>query len=116
LGQFWALHLVSSLGGASLTSVARHLSVSAPTACASVDPLVDRGLLARRRSATDRRAIELRLTPRGQRIEARVWAQIGVVMDEAVAGLPPGDVAIAVRVFRTLRDRLDAGLPTEGAA
>ncbi len=116
LGQFWALHVVSSLGATSLSSIARHLSVRSPTACAQTDPLVDAGLLVRRRSERDRRTIELRLTPRGRRIEARVWAEIGCLMDAAVAGIPPEELASAVRVFRQLEERLDGGGAAEGGA
>ena len=107
-GQFWTLHLVSSLPAASLSSVARHLSVSAPTACADIDQLEAAGLVTRHRSQKDRRAVDIALTPRGRRVEARVWNRMGEVMKEAMRGLPAGDVAAAVRVFRELTTRLEA--------
>ena len=72
-GQFWALHLVSSLRSASLSTVARHLSVSAPTVCANVDQLEAAGLVTRHRSDRDRRAVELALTAKGRKVEARIW-------------------------------------------
>ncbi|MGA8603498.1 MAG: MarR family transcriptional regulator [Thermoplasmata archaeon] len=108
MGQFWALHLVSSLRAASVSTVARHLSVSAPTVCASVDQLEASGLVTRHRSERDRRAVDLSLTPKGRKVESRVWARIGRVMAEAAEELPPEDVATAVRVFRELNGRLDA--------
>lgn len=108
MGQFWALHLVSSLGSASLSTVARHLAVSAPTVCAKVDDLESAGLITRHRSQRDRRAVEITLTPKGRRVEARLWGRIGRIMAEAAADLPAEDVATAVRVFRELQDHLDA--------
>jgi MarR family transcriptional regulator, organic hydroperoxide resistance regulator len=108
VGQFWALHLVSSLRSASLSTVARHLSVSAPTVCASVDSLEALGLVSRQRSERDRRSVELSLTGKGRRVEARVWAQVGRLVSEAAGDLPRKDVATAVRVFRELHRRLDA--------
>ena len=111
MGQFWALHLVSSLRTASVSTVARHLSVSAPTVCASVDQLEAAGLVVRERSARDRRAVELSLTAKGHRVESRVWSRVGQLMAEAARGLPPADVATAVRVFQELNRRLD---PTVG--
>ncbi len=108
IGQFWSLHLVSSLRSASLSTVARHLAVSAPTVCANVDSLESQGLVSRQRSERDRRAVELSLTPKGRRVEARVWAEVGRLMAEAADDLPPRDVATAVRVFRELHRRLDA--------
>ncbi len=108
MGQFWALHLVSSLRTASVSTVARHLSVSAPTVCANVDQLEAAGLVTRHRSERDRRAVDLSLTPKGRKVESRVWARIGRVMADAAEELPPEEVATAVRVFRELGLRLDA--------
>jgi MarR family transcriptional regulator, organic hydroperoxide resistance regulator len=116
MGQFWALHLVSSLGSASVSSVARHLSVSAPTVCVKVDELEAAGLLARRRSQRDHRAVELTLTPKGRKVESRVWSRIGRLMAEAAVDLPPEDVATSVRVFRELSRRLGPTDAQPGAA
>jgi DNA-binding MarR family transcriptional regulator len=113
MGQFWSLHLVSALPDASVTDIARHLSVSCPTVSASVDQLEESGLIARRRSTHDRRSVELSLTPKGRRVEARVWAALGGTMAEAAGDLPRADVAVAVRVFQGLSRRLEtsSGFP-----
>src|SRR5271156_5718425 len=68
-GQFWAMHVLSSKRSASVDAVARHLAVSAPTMCVTVDQLEEAGLVTRRRSAQDRRKVELLLTPRGEEAE-----------------------------------------------
>lgn len=107
MGQFWALHLVSSLRSASVSAVARHLNVSAPTVCANIDQLEAAGLVSRHRSERDHRAVDLALTAKGRKVEARVWARIGQVMGEAARELPPEDVATAVRVFRELNRRFE---------
>lgn len=107
MGQFWALHLVSSLRRTSLTSVARHLSVAPPTVCGNVDQLVRAGFVSRHRSERDRRAVELSLTPAGRRVEARIWRAIGRVMKSATVDLSREDVVTTTRVFRELRSRLD---------
>ncbi|MGA8710397.1 MAG: MarR family transcriptional regulator [Thermoplasmata archaeon] len=114
MGQFWALHLVSSLRSASVSSVARHLSVSAPSVCANVDQLEAAGLVTRQRSVRDRRAVNLSLTPKGRKVEARLWTRIGGLMAEAAEDLPPQDVTTAVRVFRELSGRLDASDASHG--
>jgi DNA-binding MarR family transcriptional regulator len=108
MGQFWALKHVSSLGSTSVSAVARHLAVSAPTVCASVDKLEAAGLVTRHRSERDRRAVDLSLTAKGKRVEARMWAEIGRLMTDAAAGLPREDIATAVRVFREMNRRLEA--------
>ena len=114
MGQFWALHLVSSLRSASVSTVARHLAVSAPTVCANVDQLESAGLVTRHRSERDRRAVVLALTPKGRRVESRVWSRMGEVMAEATRELPPEDVAAAVRLFRELSHRLESAEPAAG--
>ncbi len=106
-GQFWSMHLVSSLHSASMSTVARHLSLSTPTVCASIDQLEAAGLVTRRRSERDRREVELGLTPKGRRVEARVWSQIGKVVAEAARDLPPDDVTVALRVFHALHTHLE---------
>jgi MarR family transcriptional regulator for hemolysin len=112
MGQFWAIHTVSSLEAASLSTVARYLGVSSPTACANIDQLEAAGLVRRQRSERDRRAVELSLTPRGRKVEVRVWSEIARVMSEAGRDLDPGEVAAAVRVFREVARRLEsAGAP-----
>jgi MarR family transcriptional regulator, organic hydroperoxide resistance regulator len=106
-GQFWALHVVSSLPSASLSTVARHLSVSTPTVCANVDQLEGAGLVSRHRSETDHRTVVLALTPKGRKVEARVWARIGRLVNEAAQDLPASDIATSIRVFEELQRRLD---------
>jgi MarR family transcriptional regulator for hemolysin len=80
--------------------------VSAPTVCANIDQLEDAGLVRRHRSERDRRAVELSLTPRGRKVEARVWSEIATVMAEAAHGLSEADVAASVRVFTAVTHRL----------
>ena len=52
----------------SLMGLARHMGVSASTMSLSVDRLVRRGYVTRSRDASDRRVVNLRLTPDGTRL------------------------------------------------
>jgi len=117
MGQFWAIHTVSSLEAASLSTVARYLGVTPPSACANIDELEAAGLVRRQRSARDRRAVELSLTPRGRKLEARVWSEISRVMSRAGQGLDAEDLGAAVRVFREIARQLNANgaVPEEGS-
>jgi len=117
MGQFWALHLVSSLSSASVGTVAKHLGVTAPSACANIDQLEAAGLVRRRRSVKDRRAVELSLTPRGRRVEARVWRDVAGLLGRASGRVPPADLTTTVRVFREVGRRLtEPGALGGGAA
>jgi DNA-binding MarR family transcriptional regulator len=111
MGQFWAIHTVSSLESASLGTLAHYLGVSSPTVCANVDQLEAAGLVRRQRSERDRRAVELSLTPRGRKVETRVWREIARVSYEAGRDLDTEDVAAAVRVFREVARRLESAAP-----
>ncbi|MDA4134951.1 MAG: MarR family transcriptional regulator [Thaumarchaeota archaeon] len=107
-GQFLAMHVLSSLEAASVGTVARQLAVKAPTMCVTVDQLEAAGLVTRRRSVRDHRTVEVSLTPKGRRVEARVWAGVARRIAGAAKGLPPADLAATVRIFRELNRRLDS--------
>jgi len=109
MGQFWAIHTVSSLEAASVSSVARYLGVSAPTVCSNIDQLEAAGLVRRDRSERDRRSVELSLTARGRKVESRVWSEVARVMREAGRGLPEADLSASVRVFEQVARRLESG-------
>jgi DNA-binding MarR family transcriptional regulator len=59
--------------------------------------------------------VEVSLTPKGRRVEARVWARIGRRIAEAASDLPTDDLAAAIRVFRELNHRLDLKPDVPGA-
>ena len=104
--QFWALHTISKLGAAPLGTVARYLGVSPPTVCTNIDMLEAEGLVRRARTEKDHRTVELSLTPRGRRVEARIRRDIARLMSEAVVGIPERDLLVAVRVFRAITEGL----------
>ncbi|MGP8072077.1 MAG: MarR family winged helix-turn-helix transcriptional regulator [Thermoplasmata archaeon] len=108
MGQFWALHSISSLEAASLSTVARYLGLTTPTVCANIDGLEAAGLVRRARSERDRRSVELSLTPRGRKVEARVWQDIAHVMADAARDVSDADLVASVRVFREIAARLAA--------
>ncbi len=114
MGQFWALHTISTLEAVSLGTVARYLGVSPPTACANIDMLETAGLVRRARSEKDRRTVELSLTPRGRRVEARIWHEIALMMSGAAVKIPERDLLAAVHVFREITDGLQTAPPVRG--
>src|SRR6476620_5147991 len=65
LPQFRALCLLYSAPAANLSAVADFLSASLPTTSRIVSGRVAKGLIERRESPSDRRQVELKLTPRG---------------------------------------------------
>lgn len=104
--QFLTMHMLSTLEPASVSTVARYLAVKAPTACVTVDQLEAAGLVKRQRSERDHRTVEVTLTPKGRKVEARVWSHIGQMLTHAARGLPREDVATTVSVISELNRRL----------
>jgi len=112
-GQFSVLHLVSTLRGASVSTVARHLSANEPNVSVVVSRLVAAGLVTRQRSTRDLRAVELFATPKGRKVESRVWRAIGRALAKATQEMPREDVATALRVFWELSQHLDPSHPSD---
>jgi len=113
-GQFWALHVLTTLPTASVSTVAKHLAVTAPAVCVTLDQLEEAGLVTRHRSAKDHRTVEVSLTPKGRKVEAKVWSHIGQQIADAARELPSDDIATTVRVFHSLNRMLDLGPELRG--
>jgi DNA-binding MarR family transcriptional regulator len=100
--QLWALSLVAAQPGLGVGALARAMDVHQTTASNLVRSLVQAGLLATRRSDTDRRAVQLEVLPEGQAVLARAPGPFSGVLPEALARL---DAATLVRLEADL-DRL----------
>ncbi len=68
LPQLWILRQVAEMGICSMHALAQAQGVRASTVTGLVDRLVALGLLQRRPSATDRRAVLAMITPKGRKI------------------------------------------------
>jgi DNA-binding MarR family transcriptional regulator len=96
LPQYRVLGILAE-GSAAASGLADRLAVRRPSITALIDGLVARGLVDRRQEDTERRRVELRLTPEG----AETLARADVAVDEyliAIAGhLPDKEEAMALR-------------------
>jgi long-chain acyl-CoA synthetase len=96
LPQYRVLGILAE-GSAAASGLADRLAVRRPSITALIDGLVARGLVDRRQEDTDRRRVELRLTPEG----VETLARADVAVDEyliAIAGhLPDKEEAMALR-------------------
>lgn len=73
---FFVLVLLATAGGElELRGLRARLQTSKANATEVVDTLVRRGLVARRRSDRDRRAVRVALTPRGASVVDRIFPQ-----------------------------------------
>ncbi len=65
--QFRSLVFIERKPGSSLSRVAEHLGLTAPTASKLIDGLEARSMITRRHSAEDRRKVTIEITPAGAR-------------------------------------------------
>lgn len=102
LSQFQLLRLVSRVGLNHAGTAARFLGVSQPALTKSTDKLVRLGLVRREPSASDRRALLLRATRRGQTLVARHERMSASRLQRALRGLSAAESAALAVLLRTL--------------
>jgi MarR family 2-MHQ and catechol resistance regulon transcriptional repressor len=100
--EFGVLEVLYHKGELPVCDVQRRILVESSSTTYVVDKLVRRGLVRRRRSASDRRVILLALTPAGRRLIRGIFPAHAQVIRRAVAALPPLEQARAVRLLRAL--------------
>jgi DNA-binding MarR family transcriptional regulator len=85
-----------------MSSLARHLAVSAPTISKSVDMLVRRGWLERWVDKHDRRQTMVRLTPQGRKVLAGIKKRTELHVRRSLAPLTAVERERLVDVTQTL--------------
>lgn len=84
---FGLLNLIGSREGAIQQELGSTMGIDPSTMVSLIDQLESAGLARRRPSATDRRAREIAITPKGRRLLQRARGLIAQVDDEVLAGL-----------------------------
>ncbi len=101
--HFRALGYVQRHPGCSLSAVAEHLGLSVAAASRLVDALVVDHFVERRPSATDRRYIELHLSPRGAQIRAEAHEHTIRGIADRLEGLTDGERERVLLALDSLR-------------
>lgn len=89
--QWKPLWLVSSGRAATPIELAREMDVDAGAVTRTLDRLEAKGLIARTRSDTDRRVVQLALTEAGQAAVAQVPAVLATVNNDFLEGFTPDE-------------------------
>ena len=84
---FALLNVIGAREGAIQQELGSALGIDRSTMVSLIDQLEKAGLARRRQSATDRRAREIAITPKGRRLLQRARGLIAQVEDEILAGL-----------------------------
>ncbi len=84
---FALLNVISAREGAIQQELGAAMGIDRSTMVSLIDQLESAGLAKRRPSATDRRAREIAITPKGRRLLERARRLISETEDEVLAGL-----------------------------
>ena len=97
---FALLNVIGAREGAIQQELGSALGIDRSTMVTLIDQLESAGLANRRASATDRRAREIAITPRGRRLLQRSRRMISETEDEVLAGLTAEERSELVSLLR----------------
>ena len=97
---FALLNVIAAREGAIQQELGAVLGIDRSTMVSLIDQLESAGLAKRRPSATDRRAREIAITPKGRRLLQRSRRMISETEDEVLAGLTAEERSALVRMLR----------------
>ena len=89
-----------------VSDLATRMGTSAPTASRAVDALVEAGLAERRTHESDRRALQIELTPDGRALVEQRKAQVAEAFGPAASGMPEADRVKLAALLARLADEL----------
>ena len=105
---FALLNVIGAREGAIQQELGSALGIDRSTMVSLIDQLESAGLAKRRPSATDRRAREIAITPKGRRALQRARGLILQVEDEVLAGLSVEERSELVALLRRALDSAPA--------
>jgi MarR family transcriptional regulator for hemolysin len=105
---FALLNVIGAREGAIQQELGSALGIDRSTMVSLIDQLESAGLAKRRPSATDRRAREIAITPKGRRALQRARGLILQVEDEVLAGLSAEERGELVALLRRALDSAPA--------
>ncbi|MHC4222439.1 MAG: MarR family winged helix-turn-helix transcriptional regulator [Planctomycetota bacterium] len=113
LSQIQLLNIIAATEGMTITAVASLLRVSNAAASKSVDKLVRRRLLRRAEAPSDRRALQLSLTPTGKKLLGSFEKAKDRALAEAFADYQPAELRRASNVLDNLSTSIMSTQPQE---
>jgi DNA-binding MarR family transcriptional regulator len=97
---FALLNVIGAREGAIQQELGSAIGIDRSTMVSLIDQLESAGLAKRRRSATDRRAREIAITPKGSRLLQRSRRMISETEDEVLTGLTANERSELVTLLR----------------
>jgi DNA-binding MarR family transcriptional regulator len=103
--EYTILALIGQNPGGSPAQLAKALAVTAPNITMWIDRLEGRGLVARQRSDTDKRAQHLQLTAKGKSLVNVATERVLAAEREALADLSDGERTILIELLHKVARR-----------
>lgn len=101
---FGLLNVIGARAGAIQQELGSAMGIDRSTMVSLIDQLETAGLAKRRPSATDRRAREIAITPKGRRLLQRARRMISQVEDEVLGGLTADERSHLLMLLRRALD------------
>jgi len=71
-----------------------------------MNALVKSGLVGRVQDEQDRRIVRAQITKEGKQAFVQVWPELMKLSDQALAGIPPQDIAVMKKTLNTIKESL----------
>ena len=114
--QWKVLFRLDRMPGLRQVELADMLEIEPITLCRIVDRLEEAGLVERLRDPTDRRAWRLQITARAQPLIEKLKGIGAQLVEEAFAGIDPGEIQAARDVLARIRDNVGRAAPLNRAS
>ncbi|WP_321864058.1 MarR family transcriptional regulator [Pseudomonas paraveronii] len=100
--QFKVLIIMAQFGVDTPAELCRHLSLDSGSMTRMLDRLEQKGLLDRKRSALDRRQVQLVLTDDGQRLADRLPYIGAEALNQLAGALEPGELQTLEKILKKM--------------
>ncbi|MHB8718584.1 MAG: MarR family winged helix-turn-helix transcriptional regulator [Candidatus Dormibacteria bacterium] len=106
--QLHVLGVLAETGPVTVSSLASQLGISAPSASAIVDRMVDTGLVERERSDEDRRVVTVAISPAGRSVIEQVIGGRREMLVRVLGQLSEDELSDTIRILARLEEALGA--------
>lgn len=107
--ELFALLILSRRGTATMSELASDLGAPLSTATGIASRLMKRQLIARERDATDRRIILVQLTPKGQQLAKKLWAEINHLISRVQTALSAQEITQLISIVQKVLNAFSTG-------
>jgi MarR family transcriptional regulator for hemolysin len=107
VSRYRTLAILMELTDLTVNELARQSSIERSALSRLLDQLEREGLIARRLRATDRRALEIRITPKGRDAYLAMRPVRREVLERATEGIAPGEIERMRTVIQLMLHNLD---------